>query len=101
MCFPFTKTSRCWWMWNASCSCDSELSPSDGSRRLSDVAPFDQGGLPAWSPGRSVQTIGVVSASGGSLVELLLDEPRVRAIPSATPTMTSATTAAAVGQKYL
>ena len=87
-------------MWNASCSCDSALSPIPESRRLSDEAPFDHGGLPVCSPGNSDQTIGFFSAYG-VVLEVALDELRVRAIPSATPTMASATTAAAVGQKYL
>jgi hypothetical protein len=96
---PFTKMSRCWWMWKASCSWDSAFSPSDGRRWESVAELFGHGGRPLWSPGSVDQTIGFFSASGGGF-ELLLDELRVRAIPRATPTMTSAVTTAAVGQKY-
>src|SRR5437016_9907356 len=86
---PSTNTSRCEWMWNASCSAESEFRPSEPSLRLREVPPFDHGGFPVCSDGRSLQLIGVFSANGAGLD---FDDPRVSTTPSKTPRIASAAT---------
>ena len=66
-------------------------------KNINEVPPFDQGGLPVCSDGRSLQLIGVFSANGAGLD---FDDPRVSTTPSTTPTIARATTTAASGQKY-
>src|SRR5438132_3505228 len=83
-------------MWNASASWDSGLRPRfpPAIRAASVDELLGQGGLRSCRAGRSFQLTGPGRASLGGF-----DGPRDSAIPSAIPTITSATTTAAIGQK--
>src|SRR5437870_1114313 len=81
-------------MWNASCSRESALTPSEEILENSVAELFGQGGLRSCRAGRFFHGTAPGSASFGGL-----DGPRVRTMPSTTPTIASATTTAAIGQK--